>query len=135
MASVFFIFTRAGIARTFFITAAMFGLASLYGCTTKSDLSKFGSFLVMCLVGVLVEAGSGTLLEADKGTPYGYITKTPAHILTIFAPGGYEHFFVDWDKEQPKPGPDLAKIEERYGVPGLSRGRPENAVLAAPPEF
>lgn len=64
----------------------------------------------------VVEAGPGTLLAADKGTPHGYITKTPGHILTIFAPGGYEHFFMDWDKEQTKPGPDLAKIEERYGV-------------------
>jgi mannose-6-phosphate isomerase-like protein (cupin superfamily) len=64
----------------------------------------------------VVDAGPGTLLAADKGTPHGYITKTPGHILTIFAPGGYEHFFIDWDKEQPTPGPDLGKIEEKYGV-------------------
>jgi uncharacterized protein len=67
MASVFVLFTGASIARTFFITAAMFGLTTLYGYTTKSDLSKFGSFLVMGLIGVLVAAavnlflGSGVL--------------------------------------------------------------------------
>ncbi len=56
MASVFFLFTGASIARTFFITAAMFGLTSLYGYTTKSDLSRFRSFLVMGLFGVLAAA-------------------------------------------------------------------------------
>lgn len=67
MASVFFVFTGASIARTFFIAAAMFGLTSLYGYTTKADLSKFGSFVVMGLIGVLVAAmvnlfvGSGLL--------------------------------------------------------------------------
>ena len=64
----------------------------------------------------VIEAGPGTLLAADKGTPHGYVTKEAGHILAIFAPAGYEQFFVDWDKEQPKPGPDLGKIEERYGV-------------------
>ena len=64
----------------------------------------------------VVEAGPGAMLAADKGTPHGYITKEAGHILAIFTPGGYEHFWIDWDKEQPKPGPDLGKIEERYGV-------------------
>ena len=64
----------------------------------------------------VVEAGPGTLLAADKGTSHGYITKTAGHILAIFSPGGYEHFFMDWDKQQLKPGPDLGRIEEKYGV-------------------
>jgi len=45
MASIFLVFTGTSIARTFFIAAAMFGATSLYGYTTKRDLSQFGSFL------------------------------------------------------------------------------------------
>lgn len=54
LASVFLVFTGTSIARTFFITAAMFGATSLYGYTTKRDLSGFGSFLIMGLIGVLI---------------------------------------------------------------------------------
>jgi FtsH-binding integral membrane protein len=54
LASVFLVFTGASIARTFFIAAAMFGSMSLYGYTTKRDLSKFGSFLIMGLIGVII---------------------------------------------------------------------------------
>lgn len=38
------------------------------------------------------------------------------HIPSIFAPGGYEQFFVDWDRLGLKPGPDLGKLENKYGV-------------------
>lgn len=67
LAAVFLVFTGASIARTFFIAAGMFAATSLYGYTTRRDLSRFGSFLVMGLIGVvlagLVNAfiGSSTL--------------------------------------------------------------------------
>jgi FtsH-binding integral membrane protein len=54
LASVFLVFTGASIARTLFITATMFGATSLYGYTTKRDLSKFGSFLIMGLIGIII---------------------------------------------------------------------------------
>ena len=54
LASVFLVFTGTSIARTFFITASMFGATSLYGYTTKRDLSKMGSFLLMGLIGVVI---------------------------------------------------------------------------------
>ncbi len=54
LASVFLVFTGASIARVFFITAGMFGAASLYGYTTKADLTKFGSFLFMGLIGIII---------------------------------------------------------------------------------
>ena len=47
-------FTGTSIARTFFIAAAMFGATSLYGYTTKRDLTQFGSFLIMGLIGVVI---------------------------------------------------------------------------------
>src|SRR5262245_3264948 len=54
LASVFLVFTGVSIARTFFIAAAMFGATSLFGYTTKRDLSQFGSFLIMGLIGVII---------------------------------------------------------------------------------
>jgi hypothetical protein len=54
LASVFLVFTGTSIARTFFITATMFGATSLYGYTTKRDLSRFGSFLIMGLIGIII---------------------------------------------------------------------------------
>ena len=54
MASIFLVFTGASIARVFFITAGMFGAMSLYGYTTKRDISSWGSFLFMGLIGIII---------------------------------------------------------------------------------
>jgi FtsH-binding integral membrane protein len=54
MASIFLVFTGASIARVFFITAGTFGAMSLYGYTTKRDLTAWGSFLFMGLIGVII---------------------------------------------------------------------------------
>lgn len=54
LASVFLVFTGTSIARAFFGAAAMFGAMSLYGYTTRRDLSQFGSFLMMGLIGVII---------------------------------------------------------------------------------
>jgi len=54
LASIFLHFTNTSIARTFFIAATMFGATSLYGYTTKRDLSQFGSLLIMGLIGVVI---------------------------------------------------------------------------------
>src|SRR6476469_1799340 len=48
------VYTGASIARVFFITAATYGLMSLYGYTTRADLSGLGSFFIMGLIGVVV---------------------------------------------------------------------------------
>src|SRR3546814_861225 len=54
LASVFLVFTGASIAQTFFATAAAFAGLSLWGYTTKKDLSALGTFLIMGLVGLIV---------------------------------------------------------------------------------
>ncbi len=54
MASIFFVFTGTSIALTFFATAAAFLSLSLWGYTTKKDLSAWGTFLIMGVVGLLV---------------------------------------------------------------------------------
>ena len=54
MSSIFLVFTGTSIAQTFFAVAAAFLGLSLWGYTTKKDLSGFGTFLIMGVVGLLV---------------------------------------------------------------------------------
>ncbi|MTH98194.1 Bax inhibitor-1/YccA family protein [Roseibium sp. RKSG952] len=54
LSSIFLVYTGASIARVFFITAASFGALSLFGYSTKKDLSAWGSFLFMGLIGVVI---------------------------------------------------------------------------------
>ena len=54
MSTIFLVYTGTSIAQTFFATAAAFLGLSLYGYTTKRDLSGFGTFLIMGVVGILV---------------------------------------------------------------------------------
>ncbi|HEX2151596.1 MAG TPA: Bax inhibitor-1/YccA family protein, partial [Stellaceae bacterium] len=54
LASIFLVFTGASIARVFFITAGTFAAMSFYGYTTKRDLTQFGSFLMMGLIGIIL---------------------------------------------------------------------------------
>lgn len=54
LSAIFFVYTGSSIALTFFATAASFASLSLYGYTTKRDLSGMGTFLLMGLVGLIV---------------------------------------------------------------------------------
>ncbi len=54
LSSLFLMYTGASITRVFFITAASFGALSLYGYTTKKDLTGMGSFLMMGLFGLII---------------------------------------------------------------------------------
>ncbi|MCG8351588.1 MAG: Bax inhibitor-1/YccA family protein [Chloroflexales bacterium] len=51
---IFLIYKLPSIASTFFVTAGTFGAMSLYGYTTKRDLSRLGSLLVMALIGLII---------------------------------------------------------------------------------
>ncbi len=65
LATVLLVFTGASVARTFFITAAAFGGLSLYGYTTKRDLSAFGTFLVMGLIGLIIAMVVNIFLQSS----------------------------------------------------------------------
>ena len=54
LSSVFLTYTGVSISRTFFVSAASFGALSLYGYTTKRDLSPIGSFLMMGVIGIIL---------------------------------------------------------------------------------
>jgi FtsH-binding integral membrane protein len=65
LSGIFLVYTGTSIARTFFITAATFLAMSLYGYTTRTDLARFGSFLLMGLVGIII-AGLVNLFLASS---------------------------------------------------------------------
>lgn len=54
LTTIFLTYTHESVVRVFFITSATFGAMSLYGYTTRTDLTKFGSFLMMGLFGIII---------------------------------------------------------------------------------
>ncbi|HTK79216.1 MAG TPA: Bax inhibitor-1/YccA family protein [Rhizomicrobium sp.] len=62
--SLFIVYTYASIAQVFFITAATFGAMSLWGYTTRTDLSGFGSFLMMGLIGIIIASLVGFFVHS-----------------------------------------------------------------------
>ena len=64
MASIFLVFTGASIASTFFIAASMFLAVSLWGYTTRTDLTRWSSFLFMGLIGVFIPGLVNLFLRA-----------------------------------------------------------------------
>ena len=54
LATIFFAYPTAIIAKTFFVTAGMFGAMAIYGYTTKSDLTSWGKLLIMAVIGLII---------------------------------------------------------------------------------
>ena len=65
LSGLFLVYTGESIARVFFISAATFAATSLFGYTTRADLSRFGSFLFMGLVGVLIAGVMNVFLSSS----------------------------------------------------------------------
>ena len=59
------VYTGASIAKVFFITAAAFASTSLYGYTTKRDMTAFGSFLFMGLIGIVIASLVNIFLQSS----------------------------------------------------------------------
>ncbi len=62
---LFLVYTGTSITRVFFITAGTFASMSLYGYTTKRDLSKFGSFLFMGLIGIVIASVVNIFMQSS----------------------------------------------------------------------
>lgn len=63
LAPLFLLYTTASLASTFFVTAGMFGAMSFYGYTTKKDLTSWGSFLFMGLIGIIIASVVNIFLQ------------------------------------------------------------------------
>jgi FtsH-binding integral membrane protein len=66
LSSIFMVYVGASIARVFFITAATFATMSIYGYTTKTDLTKLGSFLMMGLIGIIIASIVNIFLKSTQ---------------------------------------------------------------------
>lgn len=64
LSSIFLVYTDTSIAKTFFITASVFGAMSLYGYTTKKSLASWGSFLIMGLFGIIIASLVNMFLQS-----------------------------------------------------------------------
>ncbi|MET4204495.1 Bax inhibitor-1/YccA family protein [Bradyrhizobium sp. LA7.1] len=65
LSTIFHIYTESSITRVFFITAAAFGALSIWGYSTKRNLSGFGTFLIMGLIGIIIASLVNLLLRSS----------------------------------------------------------------------
>jgi|APAra7269096870_1048528.scaffolds.fasta_scaffold12897_1 FtsH-binding integral membrane protein len=105
LSSVFMLYTGVSIARIFFITAATFGAMSLYGYTTKRDLTAMGSFLMMGLFGIII----ASLVNIFLASPAVYFAVSVLGTLIFVGLTAY----------------DTQKIKETYwaGDDGVAMGK------------
>jgi len=67
---IFLMYELGSIASTFAIAAGMFGVMALLGYTTKTDLTKFGSILIMALVGIIIASVVNLLIFRSNMMDY-----------------------------------------------------------------
>ena len=65
LSSIFIVYTYSSIASTFVVTGGMFGIMSLYGYTTKRDLSGLGNMLFMALIGSVLASWGNFWLKSE----------------------------------------------------------------------
>jgi FtsH-binding integral membrane protein len=65
MSSIFMVYTMSSIASTFFITAGTFLVMSILGYTTRLDLSRLGSMLLMALIGIIIASVVNIFMHSE----------------------------------------------------------------------
>ena len=85
---IFLAYTSTSITSTFFVTAGTFGATSIYGYTTKRDLSSWGSFLFMGLIGIILASVVNIVLQS----PMMYWLVTYAGILVFVGLTAYDTY-------------------------------------------
>jgi FtsH-binding integral membrane protein len=111
LSSIFLVYTGASITRVFFITSASFAGLSLYGYTTKRNLSAFGTFLVMGLWGLMI----AMLVNM-------FIASSALQFVISIAGVGIFAGLTAWDTQ---------KIKEMYYVADDSETAGKKAVMGA----
>lgn len=66
LSTIFLAYTLSSIANTFFITALLFAVMALYGMTTKRDLTKMGTYLIMGLIGIIIASVINFFLRSSS---------------------------------------------------------------------
>jgi FtsH-binding integral membrane protein len=111
MTSIFIVYTDASIARVFFISASVFAAMSLYGYTTKRDLTGMGSFLMMGLFGLVLASIVNVFLES-------VMMDFVVSIIGVLIFVGFTAY-------------DTQKIKSEYDVNDSAAIREKNAVYGA----
>ena len=65
LSAIFIIYTKASLATTFYVTAGTFGVMSIYGYLTKTDLTRFGNLLFMGLIGLIIASIANFFLQSE----------------------------------------------------------------------
>ena len=86
LAVIFLVYTQGSIASTFFVTGATFGAMATYGTLTKRDLSGWGSFLFMGLIGVVI----ASIVNIFLASPMLYWAVTYAGVLVFVGLTAYD---------------------------------------------
>jgi FtsH-binding integral membrane protein len=106
LTSIFAVFTISSIVQVFFITAATFGAASLYGYTTKRDMTNIGSFLMMGVIGIVIALIVNIFLQSSL---FGFIVSCLAVLiftgLTAYDTQNLKNIYdSQYDEEMEKSG-------------------------------
>ena len=108
MSTIFVVYTAMSIAQVFFITSGTFAAASLYGYTTKRDLTTMGSFLIVGLIGIII----ASIVNIFLGSPAMHFAISIIGVLLFVG-------MTAWDTQTAKNlylnAPDMATAD-RYGV-------------------
>lgn len=111
LSSIFFVYTTSSIATVFFITAGTFAVMSIYGYTTKSDLTSWGKILLMALLGLIVASIVNIFMKSsDLELIISYIG------VLIFV--GLTAYDTQKIKEMFMQAPDASESMQKYALLG-----------------
>ena len=111
LSSLFFVYTTSSIATVFFITAGTFAVMSIYGYTTKSDLTSWGKILLMALLGLIVASIVNIFMKSsDLELIISYIG------VLIFV--GLTAYDTQKIKEMFMQAPDASESMQKYALLG-----------------
>ena len=100
LAPVMLIYTAASMTRVFLITAATFGAMSIYGYTTKRDLTKIGSFMIMGLWGLIIASIVNIFLKSEAMYYIlSYVAVVIFVALTAYDTQKIRSFYTSYDAE------------------------------------
>ncbi len=111
LSSILFVYTGASVARTFFITSMVFGGMSLYGYTTKRDLTSLGSFLIMGVFGLVI----ASIVNVFLGSSMLHFMLSVAGVLIFTG-------LIAWDTQKIKhmyysmSGSETAEVVQKYSI-------------------
>ena len=96
LTNLFFVYTDLSIVRVFFITAGTFAAMSLYGYTTKTDLTKLGSFLMMGLFGIIIASVANIFMHS----PGLYLAVSVLGVLIFTGLTAFDTQRIKWNYSQ-----------------------------------